>query len=118
VAATRFVAIVSSDEPQRIFPAFILALGARALDMDAVLFFTMSGLRGLVKGEAEKIELAGNSLAGMLQQAQELEVRLLACSTALEAMGISADSLVEGTEIVGVATYLTEAADNAVVNTF
>lgn len=116
--ARKFVALVSSDQPERIFPPFILALGARAMDMDAMMFFTMSGLRALVKGGAEQIELGGKNLADMLKQAIELGVRLVACSTALEAMGISQDELIEQVEVAGVATYLSEAGDDAISNAF
>ena len=118
MAATKYTCIVTSNEPERIFPPFILALGARAMDMDAVLFFTMSGLQALVKGEADKIELGGKKLGDMLRQAKDMGVRLLACSTALEIAGIKPEDLEEGIEVVGVATYLSEAADNAICNSF
>ncbi len=116
--ATKYTAVVTSNEPERIFPPFILALGAKAMEMDAVLFFTMSGLRALVKGEADKIELGGKNLGDMLRQAMDMGVRLIACSTALELAGIKEEDLLEGVEVAGVATYLSEAADNAVCNSF
>lgn len=57
------------------------------------------------------------SLPEMLKQAQELGVKLVACSMSMEVMGIKKEELIDGVEIGGVATYLEEAS-SAGVNLF
>ncbi|MCX8003300.1 MAG: DsrE/DsrF/DrsH-like family protein, partial [Anoxybacillus mongoliensis] len=49
------------------------------------------------------------SLSEMLKQAQDLGVKLVACSMSMEVMGIKKEELIDGVEIGGVATYLNEA---------
>jgi peroxiredoxin family protein len=53
----------------------------------------------------------------LLQSAQNMGIRLIACSMSMEVMGITKEELVEGVELGGVATYL-GAADTANVNLF
>lgn len=42
----------------------------------------------------------------LLAMAQKNGVRLVACSMSMEVMGVSADELIDGVEIGGVASYL------------
>lgn len=49
------------------------------------------------------------SLSDMLKQAQDLGVKLVACSMSMDVMGIKKEELIDGVEIGGVATYLNEA---------
>ncbi len=51
----------------------------------------------------------------LLQMAQDLGVRLIACTTTMGLMGISKDTLIEGVDqLAGVSTYLAEAKDGSV----
>jgi peroxiredoxin family protein len=52
-----------------------------------------------------------DSFGEMLETAQELGVKLYACSTSMEAMGMSRDQLVDGVDILGAAAFLNIAAD-------
>lgn len=51
------------------------------------------------------------SLNEMLKQAQELGIKLVACSMSMDVMGIKKEELIDGVEIGGVATYLAEASE-------
>lgn len=51
------------------------------------------------------------SLQEMLKQAQELGIKLVACSMSMDVMGIKKEELIDGVEIGGVATYLAEASE-------
>jgi len=51
------------------------------------------------------------SLADLITVARESGVRIIACQTAMEVMGIKPDELVEDLEFGGVATYLADARD-------
>ena len=55
------------------------------------------------------------SVPELLETAQDLGVKMIACTTTLGLLGISKDTLIEGIdELAGVSTYLVEAKDGAV----
>jgi peroxiredoxin family protein len=55
------------------------------------------------------------SVPELLETAQDLGVKMIACTTTLGLLGISKDTLIEGIdELAGVTTYLAEAKDGAV----
>ena len=54
------------------------------------------------------------SLPQLIDLAQELDVRFVACEMSMRVMGITAEELREGVELGGVATYLQDAADSRV----
>jgi len=56
-------------------------------------------------------------LPEMIKQAQELGIKMVACSMSMDVMGIKKEELIDGVEIGGVATYLGEASE-AGVNLF
>ncbi len=55
--AGKMVIFCGSDGVEKAFPPFIVGMGAKAADMDVILFFSMSGLNIVKKGGAEKIIL-------------------------------------------------------------
>lgn len=57
-------------------------------------------------------------LSELLEAAQEMGVKLVACQMSMDVMGIKADDLIEGVEIGGAATFLDFASQNAVSLTF
>ena len=52
------------------------------------------------------------SLEELVTLAFEMDVRMLACSTSMELMGIRREELMDGVELGGVATYLQDACDS------
>lgn len=58
-----------------------------------------------------------SSLPMLLESAQAMGVKMIACTMSMDVMGIKQEELIEGIELAGVATYLGE-ADNANVNLF
>ncbi|OGO78995.1 MAG: hypothetical protein A2Y23_14710, partial [Clostridiales bacterium GWB2_37_7] len=58
-----------------------------------------------------------NSLPQLLDNAQAMGVKMIACTMSMDVMGIKKEELLEGIEYAGVATYLGE-ADNSNVNLF
>lgn len=48
------------------------------------------------------------SLAQLVEEAQKSGIKLLACSTAMEIMGIKKDELIDGVEVAGLAKFLSE----------
>jgi peroxiredoxin family protein len=53
-------------------------------------------------------------LPTMLQQAQELGVKLIACEMSMNVMEIAKEDLIDGVEIAGVATYIAEASESKI----
>lgn len=58
-----------------------------------------------------------NNLPQLLENAQAMGVKMIACTMSMDIMGIKEEELIEGVELAGVATYLGE-ADNSNVNLF
>ena len=55
------------------------------------------------------------SLSDLLELALDLDVKLLACKMSMDVMEITRESLIDGvTDIVGVATFVKEAADSEI----
>jgi predicted peroxiredoxin len=118
--ATRMLIFCGSDDPERVYPPFMIGSGALAMDMDLTLFFTLSGLEIIRKGGAEKIVLDGapKPLPEFLDIVKEGGARLIACSAAFPMAGIGEEDLVDGVELGGVATFVDLAEEADVVLTF
>ncbi len=58
-----------------------------------------------------------NSLPQLLESAQSMGVKMIACTMSMDIMGIKKEEIIDGVELAGVATYLGE-ADNSNVNLF
>ena len=54
------------------------------------------------------------SLPDLVAMAREAGVRLVACQTSMEVMGIRKEELIDGVEFGGVATYLADARDSKI----
>jgi len=54
------------------------------------------------------------SLPELIEAAQDLDVRMIACQMSMDAMGICKDELMDGIEIAGAATYVGEAKDSQI----
>jgi predicted peroxiredoxin len=109
-----------SDDPDKAFPPFMLGSGALALDMDVTLFFTLSGLNIIKKGQAEKIELPGapKTLPEFIQIMKEANATFIACSAAFPIVECKEEDLIEGVECGGVASFVSAAEEADVVLTF
>ncbi len=118
--AKKMVIFCGSDEPQKAFPPFMLGSGAQAMDMELMLFFTMSGLNIILKGGAEKIKLEGMAmtLSDFIDAVREGGAQLVACTAAFAIVGCKEEDLIEGVECGGVATFVDEAESADIVLTF
>ncbi|OQX52734.1 MAG: hypothetical protein B5M53_07895 [Candidatus Cloacimonas sp. 4484_209] len=118
--AGKMVMFCGSGSVEKAFPPFIVGLGAKSSDMDVVLFFTMSGLDIVKKGGAEKIVLpnAPMTLPEFIKNSMDAGIKFLACSAAMEVLGMTKDDLIDGVTVAGVATFINEAKDADIVLTF
>jgi predicted peroxiredoxin len=104
---TRIVYVQTSgvDTPERLYAPFILAMTAKAMDIDAVVYFVIKGVTVVKRGEAEKIQLGRfPSLKEIMDQAIQTGVELMVCDRSAELLGITMGDLVEGAKVVGAAT--------------
>ncbi len=118
--AKKMVVFCGSDEPQKALPPFMLGVGALAMDMELMMFFTMNGLNIVRKGGAEKIKLEGapKTLQEFIDIVREGGAELVACSAAFSIVGCKEEDLIEGVECGGVATFVDEAEEADIVLTF
>jgi uncharacterized protein len=105
--------LLISGGHERAHYAFIMAAGAAALGRQVVLFATNEGCRALMPNGLSQdpreaaAEAAG--VAGMVElvaAAAELGVRRIACEAGLRMIGAAAESLSDGVEVAGIATFL------------
>ena len=104
---TRIVYVQTSgvDTPERLYAPFILAMTAKAMDIDAVIYFVIKGVTVVKRGEAEKIKLGRfPSLKEIMDQAIQTGVELMVCDRSAELLGINMGDLIEGAKVVGAAT--------------
>ena len=123
--------IVHSGTLDKLYPVFMLASSAGAIDLETHLFFTFWGLEALKKNGLENAKLPGvmrlgtgmmkgkiksvgvPSLPELLAMCRDTEnVKIYACSTTMEMMDVPKEDLIpEVDEIVGAATFLDIAMD-------
>lgn len=123
--------IVHSGSLDKLYPVFMLSSTGGAMDIEVHLFFTFWGMEALKKGGLENAKLPGvmslgtgmmkgkirdakvPTLTSLLEMCRETDnVKLYACSTTMEIMGVKKEDLIpEVDEIVGAATFLDIAMD-------
>ncbi len=104
---TRILYVQTSgvDTPERLYAPFILAMTAKAMEIEAVIYFVIKGVTVVKRGEAEKIKLGSfPSLKEIMDQALQAGVELMVCDRSADLLGIDRGDLVEGARVVGAAT--------------
>ncbi len=93
------------DTPERLYAPFVLAMTAKAMDIEAVIYFVVKGVMVVKKGEADKIRLDGfPSLKEMIDQALNSGVEMMVCDRSAELLGVAQGDIVDGVKVVGAAT--------------
>jgi predicted peroxiredoxin len=106
------------DTPERLYAPFILATTAKAMDVEADIYFVIKGVTVVKKGEAEKIKL-GNfpSLKEVMDQAVAAGVKLHVCEQSCQLFGMPRGDFVPEANIVGAGTLNDLALDaDAILN--
>jgi predicted peroxiredoxin len=97
------------DTPTRTYSPLFYAMAAAAMEMEAMVWFTMNGTNQLKKGEAEKVQLDPTStvtLKTMLEQAMDSEVKLSVCQQSMDLWDMTKEDLIEGVEILGATSII------------
>lgn len=103
---------VKKDFMEKMF-GWMMPRGAEKLGLSKMNFGGMGAK--MMKGIMKKKNV--NSLPELIEMAQMMDVKMVACTMSMDVMGIKEEELIDGVEFAGVATYLGE-ADDANVNLF
>ncbi|MFX1470184.1 MAG: DsrE/DsrF/DrsH-like family protein [Promethearchaeota archaeon] len=101
----RILYVQTSDNPERQYSPLVLAQTAKAMDLDATVYYLGTGLRILKPGEAERIKL-GNfpSVKEMIDKTLDMGIEILVCEASKRMLGWEKVELIPGVKIVGAAT--------------
>jgi hypothetical protein len=97
--------VQTSNAPERQYSPLVLAQSARAMGLDAAVYYLGMGLTVLKPGAAEEMQLGSfPSVAEMLQKAMEMGVTVYVCEASKQMLGWESVELIDGVKIVGAAT--------------
>ncbi len=95
------------DTPERLYAPFILATTARAMGIEATLYFLGQGVTTVMKGNAEKIKLGSfPTVKEVMDQAAKEGVKMLVCGQSCQMLGLkgSPEEFDDPAKVVGAAT--------------
>jgi predicted peroxiredoxin len=93
------------DTPERLYAPFILGMTARAMDVDASIFFMIKGITALKKGEAEKVKIGSfPALKDIIDQALAAGVKMYICEQSKQLLGIPRGDFITDAKIAGAGT--------------
>ncbi len=97
------------DEPEKVTMPLVMAVGALASEVDAVIGLQEAGVELAVKGAADTVAAERYpTLAKVMADYRELGGRLLACPLGLAARNLDATELVENAEVVAAGRFIVE----------
>lgn len=93
------------DTPKRLYSPFVLGMTAKAMDIDATIYFLAMGVTVVKKGEAEKIrEGSFPTVKEIMDQAIAAGVKFMVCEQSTQLLNLDRGDFIEQAEIVGAAT--------------
>lgn len=102
-----YVQTSGTDAPERLYAPFILATTARAMGIDATVYFIGKGVTVVMKGNAEKIKLGSfPTVKEVMDQAAKEGVRMLICGQSCQMLGLEGapEEFEDPAKVVGAAT--------------
>ena len=97
--------IQTSDSPERQYSPLVLAQTAKAMGVEATVYYLGAGLRVLLPGAAEKIKLGTfPTVKEMIDKTLASGVKILVCEASKQMFGWEKIDLIPGLKIVGAAT--------------
>jgi len=116
-----YVQTSGPDTPERLYSPFVLASTARAMGIEAIVYFLGKGILAVRKGEPQKVQV-GNfpTLKEVMDQAVANGVEVMICSQSAQLFGakVSPDEFEQPSKIVGAATLNDLALECDAVLTF
>jgi len=118
----KFAMVVSEGSFDKAMMAMMMGNTAASMGIETHIFYTFFGLKLLKKDVKPKMPGMFRFFTGMMQKkmkgigiegyqeqlemAKELGVKLYACNTSMEMMGIKKEDLIDGVTILGAAAFL------------
>ncbi len=97
--------VQTSDAPERQYSPLVLAQTAKAMDIEAKVYYLGQGLTILRPGEAEKMKLGHfPSVMEMIGKTLEMGIEIYVCEASKRMLGWEKVELIPGVTIVGAAT--------------
>jgi len=93
------------DTPKRLYSPFVLGMTAKAMDIDATIYFLGLGITVVKKGEAAKVK-EGNfpTVKEVMDQAIAAGVKLLVCEQSTQLLNLDRGDFIPEAKVVGAAT--------------
>jgi len=105
VSKILYVQTSGLDTPERLYAPFVLGMTARAMDVEASIFFMIKGVTVVKKGEAEKVRIGSfPSLKEVLDQALRAGVKMYICEQSTQLLGIPRGDFIPEAKIAGAGT--------------
>ncbi|MFO7996746.1 MAG: DsrE/DsrF/DrsH-like family protein [Dehalococcoidia bacterium] len=93
------------DTPKRLYSPFVLGMTAKAMDIDATIYFLGLGLTVVKKGIAETVKEGDfPSLKEIMDQAINAGVELLICEQSTQLLNMERGDFIPQAKVVGAAT--------------
>ncbi|MDA8064967.1 MAG: DsrE family protein [Thermaerobacter sp.] len=95
------------DTPGRLATPLFMASVARAMDMEAIVFFTIHGATTLKKGVAETLRIKSDSpktIKDFMDDALAAGAKFMVCAQSMDQADLTAADLIPEVEVVGAAT--------------
>ncbi len=97
--------VQTSDSPERQYSPLVLAQTAKAMDVEAIVYYLGQGLRILVPEAAEKIKLGSfPSVLEMINKTLEMGIPIYVCEASKQMLGWEKVQLLPGVKVVGAGT--------------
>ncbi len=106
MAKEEFILYVqTTDAPERQYSPLVLAQTAKAMGVEAKVYYMGMGLKILQPGAAEKIKMGSfPSLKEMLDKTMQMGIPIYVCEASKQMLGWESVELSDGVKIVGAAT--------------
>ncbi len=97
--------VQTSDDPERQYSPLVLAQSAKAMDVEAIVYYLGQSLRVLKPDAAMALKI-GNfpSIYDMIQKTISMDIPIYVCEASKQMLGWDKVELVPGLKIVGAAT--------------
>ena len=93
------------DTPKRLYSPLVLATTAKAMDIDATIYFLGLGITVVKKGMSESVkEGEFPTLKEVMDQAIKAGVKLMVCEQSTQLLRVERGQFIPEAEIVGAAT--------------
>ncbi|OGN97307.1 MAG: sulfur reduction protein DsrE [Chloroflexi bacterium RBG_13_51_36] len=93
------------DTPKRLYSPFVLGMTAKAMDIDATIYFLGLGITVVKKGMAETVkEGSFPTVKEVMDQAIKAGVKLLVCEQSTQLLGLDRGDFIPEAKVVGAAT--------------